>query len=155
MEQLQSPTADSVKPSKNRTIQNHLGEDVAVKNADSLLLLCCLVSGLIDSTIYNGRNLSVMVTHGSSDARTIDQPTALSYRCKLVSRSLPLVQHMLLVSACSTPSEPNLLKAIRSLSDQVVRWATIPTNRTAGQSLWYRLSALSWEPLFFLVSAAT
>ncbi|MCJ1468040.1 hypothetical protein MMC07_006666 [Pseudocyphellaria aurata] len=99
MEPLQSPTADAVKPSQNRTIQNHLGEDVTVTNTDSLLLLCCLVSGLIDSTIYNGRNLSVMVMHASSDARTIDQPTAPSYRCKLVSRSIPLVPRMLWVSA--------------------------------------------------------
>lgn len=60
MEPAQSPPpAEAVKLSKKRTLQSHLGEDVAVQNADSLLLLCCLVSGLIDSTIYNGRDHSV------------------------------------------------------------------------------------------------
>lgn len=60
MEQAQSPpTADAVKPSQSRTLRSRLGEDVTVQNADSLLLLCCLVSGLTDSTIYIGRNHSV------------------------------------------------------------------------------------------------
>lgn len=60
------PTADAVKLSTNGSLRSRLGENVSAQNADLLLLLCCLVSGLIDSTIYNGRNHS---TNGPSCVR--------------------------------------------------------------------------------------
>lgn len=67
MEQAPStPTADAVKLSTNRSLRSRVGENFSAQNVDLLLLLCCLVSGLIDSTIYNGRNHS---TNGPSCVR--------------------------------------------------------------------------------------
>jgi len=34
--------------------RNHFAEEVTNSHADILLLLCCVISGFIDSAIYNG-----------------------------------------------------------------------------------------------------
>ena len=36
-------------------IQQYLGADVSTNRVDVLMLLCCLISGFIDSTIYFGQ----------------------------------------------------------------------------------------------------
>ena len=36
--------------------RNHFAEEVTNSHADILLLLCCVISGFIDSAIYNGSN---------------------------------------------------------------------------------------------------
>lgn len=42
---------------KQRTsqVQNYLGADVSTDRVDVLMLVCCLISGFIDSTIYYGQ----------------------------------------------------------------------------------------------------
>ena len=35
-------------------IRKHLDVEVATNHADALMLVCCLISGFVDSTIYHG-----------------------------------------------------------------------------------------------------
>lgn len=36
-------------------LKRHLNAEVKTDHADALMLLCCLISGFVDSTIYNGQ----------------------------------------------------------------------------------------------------
>lgn len=38
----------------NTRVRQHLDAVVSTKNTDVLMLVCCVISGLVDSTIYNG-----------------------------------------------------------------------------------------------------
>lgn len=53
----QRPSASEIPPKKQRTaqIQHYLGADVSTNRVDVLMLVCCLISGFIDSTIYFGQ----------------------------------------------------------------------------------------------------
>ena len=53
----QRPLASDTLVKKQRTtqIQHYLGADVSTNRVDVLMLLCCLISGFIDSTIYFGQ----------------------------------------------------------------------------------------------------
>ena len=44
----------------------HLREEVSTSHADILMLICCLVSGLVDSTIYNAYGTFVSMQTGTS-----------------------------------------------------------------------------------------
>ena len=46
-------------------LQAHLNEDVSTSHADILMLTCCLVSGLVDSTIYNAYGTFVSMQTGT------------------------------------------------------------------------------------------
>lgn len=35
-------------------LKDYFWAEVTTRHADILLLLCCLISGLVDSTVYNG-----------------------------------------------------------------------------------------------------
>lgn len=37
-----------------KTLRKHFRAEISIHHVDRLLLLCCLVSGLMDSTIYQG-----------------------------------------------------------------------------------------------------
>lgn len=41
-------------------ISGFLGNEVDPRHADLLLFTCCLSSGLVDSTIYNGENVVLL-----------------------------------------------------------------------------------------------
>ena len=45
---------DAVEP--RRTWAQYLHTEVSNRNTDYLMLACCVISGLSDSTIYNGRH---------------------------------------------------------------------------------------------------
>ena len=51
------PLASEIPPKKQRIlqIQEHLGADISTDRVDILMLVCCLISGFIDSTIYYGQ----------------------------------------------------------------------------------------------------
>jgi hypothetical protein len=55
--------SDATKPSSGVRLRRHLETEVNTHHADLLLLVCCFLSGLVDSTIYNG-----MVVMGSKAA---------------------------------------------------------------------------------------
>lgn len=44
----------STRPGPLARLQNHFAEEVTNSHADVLLLLCCVISGFLDSAIYNG-----------------------------------------------------------------------------------------------------
>lgn len=49
-----SPDSNAHHAQPDARIRRHLKTEVSKNHADLLLLVCCLVSGLVDSTIYNG-----------------------------------------------------------------------------------------------------
>ena len=48
-----SPPLDNTKPSSMTRLKKHLAVEVSTSNGDIVLLVCCVISGLVDSTIYN------------------------------------------------------------------------------------------------------
>ena len=68
---MDSPPADKstrVEPSTTplRRLQTHLSTEVTPAHADLLLLSCCLISGLVDSTIYNAYGTFVSMQTGNT-----------------------------------------------------------------------------------------
>ena len=71
-------------------LTKHLQVDISTQRADVLLLTCCLISGLTDSTIYDGTRSNLCSSQRILIALcklTISQQqrTALLYQCKPVS----------------------------------------------------------------------
>lgn len=50
----EDPIEDSQIQSKLVLVKSHLAVEVSTNHVDLLLLVCCLVTGFIDSTVYNG-----------------------------------------------------------------------------------------------------
>ena len=48
-----SPPSDKPKPSSMMGLTKHLAVEVTTSHGDMVLLTCCIISGLVDSTIYN------------------------------------------------------------------------------------------------------
>ena len=48
-----SPPLDNPKASYMIGLTQHLAMEVATSHGDIILLICCIISGLVDSTIYN------------------------------------------------------------------------------------------------------
>ena len=71
-EKGESPRLEDQKPTSRRRpgfvtrLQTHLNENVSTSHADILMLTCCLVSGLVDSTIYNAYGTFVSMQTGTS-----------------------------------------------------------------------------------------
>ena len=55
-------------------LRAHLNEDVSTSHADILMLTCCLVSGLVDSTIYNAYGTFVSMQTGTSRSPHVPFP---------------------------------------------------------------------------------
>lgn len=55
---LEPATEDPIEGSQIRSklvlVKSHLALEVSTNHVDLLLLICCLVTGFIDSTVYNG-----------------------------------------------------------------------------------------------------
>lgn len=47
-----------------RRLRAHLAEEVSTSHADILMLTCCLISGFVDSTIYNAYGTFVSMQTG-------------------------------------------------------------------------------------------
>ena len=45
---------DKVPETLGMQLKHHFASEVTADHADILLLLCCIISGLVDSTVYNG-----------------------------------------------------------------------------------------------------
>ena len=71
-ERCEPPRLEDQKPTPRKRpgfvtrLQTHLNEDVSTSHADILMLTCCLVSGLVDSTIYNAYGTFVSMQTGTS-----------------------------------------------------------------------------------------
>lgn len=71
-ERGEAPRLEDQKPTPRKRpgfvarLQTHLNEDVSTSHADILMLTCCLVSGLVDSTIYNAYGTFVSMQTGTS-----------------------------------------------------------------------------------------
>lgn len=52
-------------------ISRFLKEEVVSRHADLLLFTCCLTSGLVDSTIYNGLNLLLYYQYEESNSSSL------------------------------------------------------------------------------------
>ena len=61
----QKPTPGK-RPGFVTRLRIHLNEDVSRSHSDILMLTCCLVSGLVDSTIYNAYGTFVSMQTGTS-----------------------------------------------------------------------------------------
>ena len=50
-----APSSHSVekRPAPLERLKRHFSTDVATAHTDTLLLACCMISGLVDSTVYN------------------------------------------------------------------------------------------------------
>ena len=48
-----SPPLDNPQPSAMIRLTKHLAVEVTTSGGDIVLLICCIISGLVDSTIYN------------------------------------------------------------------------------------------------------
>ena len=55
-------------------LRAHLEENVSTSHADILMLTCCLVSGLVDSTIYNAYGTFVSMQTGTSRSPPVPFP---------------------------------------------------------------------------------
>ena len=44
-----------------KKVRRHLNAVVSTKNADVLMIICCVISGLVDSTIYNGEHQAIII----------------------------------------------------------------------------------------------
>lgn len=51
---MSSPPDDDDKSRGIKRVRRHLTTEISTRRADVVLLVCCVVSGLVDSTIYNG-----------------------------------------------------------------------------------------------------
>ena len=49
-------TQTEVRPPLPLQLKKHFNSQISTNHADVLLLACCLVSGLTDSTLYNGKS---------------------------------------------------------------------------------------------------
>ena len=67
---VESPPQEEQSPTLRRKagalngLRAHLIEEVSTAHADILLLTCCLISGLVDSTIYNAYGTFVSMQTG-------------------------------------------------------------------------------------------
>ena len=79
-ERGESPRLKDQKPTKRKRpgfitrLRGHLNEDVSTSHADILMLTCCLVSGLVDSTIYNAYGTFVSMQTGTSRSPRVPFP---------------------------------------------------------------------------------
>ena len=55
-------------------IQAHFVEEISTTHADIPMLICCLISGLVDSTIYNAYGTFVSMQTGSSGTPSHSYP---------------------------------------------------------------------------------
>ncbi len=71
-EKGEPPRLEDQKPTRSKRprfvtrFRAHLNENVSTNHADILMLTCCLVSGLVDSTIYNAYGTFVSMQTGIS-----------------------------------------------------------------------------------------
>ncbi|KAL9096790.1 MAG: hypothetical protein Q9163_006420 [Psora crenata] len=61
-----SPPNPTPPPSRRQRLRAHLAADVTTDHADILFLLCCFISGLVDSTIYNAYGTFVSMQTGNT-----------------------------------------------------------------------------------------
>ncbi|KAL8722497.1 MAG: hypothetical protein Q9181_007477 [Wetmoreana brouardii] len=56
-----APEEDGIsrKPTAAANLRAYFGANISTKHADLLMLSCCFISGLVDSTIYNGNTIFV------------------------------------------------------------------------------------------------
>ena len=79
-ERGEPPQLEDEKPTSRKRpgiitrLRTHLNEDVSTSHADILMLTCCLVSGLVDSTIYNAYGTFVSMQTGTSRHPPISFP---------------------------------------------------------------------------------
>ena len=80
-ERGEPPRLEDEKPTSRKRpgivtrLRTHLNEDVSTSHADILMLTCCLVSGLVDSTIYNAYGTFVSMQTGTSRLPPVSSPS--------------------------------------------------------------------------------
>lgn len=72
-------------------LRRHFSAEINKNHTDILMLVCCLISGLVDSTIYNGRFKRYFERTFLIE---LLQPMDILFRCKLV-RAIFLLQPLL------------------------------------------------------------
>ena len=95
-------------------LRAHLNEDVSTSHADILMLTCCLVSGLVDSTIYNAYGTFVSMQTGTSRRSprlpfpryTLDLRVHFAYT-KLATQETPSSSALAVPRRCTDLRIPN------------------------------------------------
>lgn len=68
-------------------MKKHLAQEVSTDHANILMLVCCLITGFLDSTLYNGIVDTQRSEKNNQMANSRLQPSRPSFPCKLVSNN--------------------------------------------------------------------